>query len=109
VKKKGDCQEPSWGGPELGVCCFYAGSFPGPLEALVWVPPGLASSLAPFFLLCGEGLGLLVKHLLGRRCNHSARTLAIISAFGKLIFKSFFFLLPNYVQSANRCSWDPLS
>lgn len=62
---------------------------------------------------CGEGLGLPVKHLLGRRCNHSARTLAIISAFGKLIFKRFFFFfflsLPNYVQSANQCSWDPLS
>lgn len=68
----------------------------------------LAGFIGSILSDCRAGLGLLVKHLLGRGCNHSARTLAIISAFGKLIFKSFF-SLPNYVQSANQCSWDPLS
>lgn len=68
----------------------------------------LAGFIGSVLSVCMVDLGLLVKHLLGRCCNHSARTLAIISAFGKLIFKSFFFL-PNYVQSANQCSWDPLS
>lgn len=66
------------------------GAFPGPLEALLWVPPGPGAFLGSILSACRAGLGLLVKHLLGRRCNHSARTLAIISAFGKLIFKSIF-------------------
>lgn len=92
VRKKGDCQVPSREGPALGVCCSHAGAFPGPLRTPVglgatgpWHLPWLCSSC------CREGPGLLVKHSLGRRCNHPARTLAIISAFGKLIFKRFYF------------------